>query len=368
MYFSHTALTATALQPSALEARPTVDTLPTDRRPDSVDCQKLQQQIAALARSYLCMHGGGHHGHIYVICRNGTNDYHVLTNGAVAAIVPMHPGAPPQFAPGTTGVLMANARNQYDYDLLIFQAHEKAHSELKVVLLRACHTYVEALRHPHLQFNNVTCSQIMAHMFDTYGTVTDDTLRKNEERLNKPFDPDNQQIEVLFNRLTHCQQMAQGADPISDRRLVCKGIEAIENSGKLSESLRKWKTRTAADQTWQHFRPFWTIEYQAYVNSPEYQQPVTTGQAGYNAVDVNQARQEANKICAYCWTHGLSFDLTHTSATCKRKADGHKDEATMFNMMGGNNRIRRAKGEKPVYKPPFNPRNKENNGSNGNKE
>ena len=109
MYFSH-ALTATAVQPSALEARPTVDTLPTDRRPDSVDCQKLQQQIAALARSYPCMHGGGHHGHIYVICRNGTNDYHVLTNGAVAAIVPMHPGAPPQFAPGTTGVLMANGK------------------------------------------------------------------------------------------------------------------------------------------------------------------------------------------------------------------------------------------------------------------
>ena len=67
MYLSHAALSATALQPSALEARPTVDTLPTDRRPDSVDCQKLQQQIAALARSYPCMHGGGHHGHIYVM-------------------------------------------------------------------------------------------------------------------------------------------------------------------------------------------------------------------------------------------------------------------------------------------------------------
>ena len=41
----------------------------------------------------------------------------------------------------------------------------------------------------------------------------------------------------------------------------------------------------------------------------------------------------------YCWTHGLGKNWNHTSATCKNKAEGHKDEATADNTMGGNDRI-----------------------------
>ena len=35
----------------------------------------------------------------------------------------------------------------------------------------------------------------------------------------------------------------------------------------------------------------------------------------------------------YCWTHGYKF---HCGKDCKHKADGHKDEATVSNRMGGN--------------------------------
>jgi hypothetical protein len=41
----------------------------------------------------------------------------------------------------------------------------------------------------------------------------------------------------------------------------------------------------------------------------------------------------------YCWTHGLSPHKNHTSATCIRKAEGHKADATAFKMQGGNNTI-----------------------------
>jgi len=35
----------------------------------------------------------------------------------------------------------------------------------------------------------------------------------------------------------------------------------------------------------------------------------------------------------YCWTHGLGFNHTHTSATCANAADGHCKTATATNMM-----------------------------------
>ena len=37
----------------------------------------------------------------------------------------------------------------------------------------------------------------------------------------------------------------------------------------------------------------------------------------------------------YCWTHGL---CTHTSAECRNRAEGHNEQATLTNRMGGSNR------------------------------
>ena len=37
----------------------------------------------------------------------------------------------------------------------------------------------------------------------------------------------------------------------------------------------------------------------------------------------------------YCWTHGHWVSKDHTSATCGNKAEGHKNDATLTNTMGG---------------------------------
>jgi len=38
---------------------------------------------------------------------------------------------------------------------------------------------------------------------------------------------------------------------------------------------------------------------------------------------------------SYCWTHGYRVAPNHNSSTCRSKAEGHKDEATRSNTMGG---------------------------------
>jgi hypothetical protein len=39
----------------------------------------------------------------------------------------------------------------------------------------------------------------------------------------------------------------------------------------------------------------------------------------------------------YCWKHGHQCSQHHTSATCGNKTAGHKDDASVSNMMGGSN-------------------------------
>ena len=44
--------------------------------------------------------------------------------------------------------------------------------------------------------------------------------------------------------------------------------------------------------------------------------------------------EEGNKT-TYCWSHGISTNLHHHSKTCKRPKEGHKEEATIQNKLGG---------------------------------
>ena len=41
------------------------------------------------------------------------------------------------------------------------------------------------------------------------------------------------------------------------------------------------------------------------------------------------------KPVSYCWTHGITSNLRHTSASCRRKATGHQDDATYSDRKGG---------------------------------
>jgi hypothetical protein len=47
----------------------------------------------------------------------------------------------------------------------------------------------------------------------------------------------------------------------------------------------------------------------------------------------------ADGMGGYCWTHGVTKNPTHTSATCENKATGHKVKATAFNRMGGSTKF-----------------------------
>ena len=37
----------------------------------------------------------------------------------------------------------------------------------------------------------------------------------------------------------------------------------------------------------------------------------------------------------YCWTHGFKVKKGHSSKTCKSRGEGHKEDATRSNTMGG---------------------------------
>ena len=357
--FSPEAVTALALQ-AAQDTKPHVKPLPTgNTRPNNTHIRTLRLEIAKYAKSFETMLGGGANGHITIICRPATGDYNELTNTAPPFVQPLNPGPPPQFVQGTTNVQINNIKGTYTTQLTNFKAYTAAYEAILKKLIEVGHKWVEALNHPTTGFNQVAPHQLMAHLYTTYGRLSPSELTANEAKLTAPWNPDTEQIEDLITRLTHCQQTAQFADPISDNRLVRNGITVIKQTGKFTTPLTMWNGRAEAQQTWPEFKTFWTTQFLAYLETKE-NQPITTQDAGGRVPSICPpvGFVPPKKFIHFCWTHGAGDDPTHTSTTCKFPADGHQRAATLDNIMGGNPHIRT--GKPTIYKPPQRRRNNRN--------
>ena len=222
-------------------------------RPNNTHIRQLRLDIAQYAKSFYSSLGGAAHGHITIICRPATNDYNALTNNAINFIQPIHPGPPPQFAQGNTNVQMNNIKSTYTTALTNFKAYSDAQEAIQKKLIEVGHKWVQALHHSRTGWTQVAPHQIMAHLYTTYGTLSQSELDALEAKLKAPWNPDTEQIEDLITRLSHCQQVAQFADPISDLRLVRSGITVLKQTGKFTTQLTIWNGRAQAQQTWPEF-------------------------------------------------------------------------------------------------------------------
>ena len=197
-----------------------------------------------------------------------------------------------------------------------------------------------------------------------YGTLTPEAIEENRQSLSTPWNPD-EPIEILWKRIAEIRRVATaGAEPITDVMAITLTVAMIEKTGLLTDATKAWRLRPLAEWTMQTFQADFNR-----ANKERHRQ-LTASTAGYHgahqatstitpvstptrssaaAVSTptppattppnSRVQVEGDRKMYYCWTHGLGSSAGHTSATCERKADGHQDDATIFDPKGGSNRI-----------------------------
>jgi len=302
--------------------------------------------------------GGAAHGHLALVME----DAEYATISAIPWINPVHPGLAPVIPPGATGPQITEINRQYKADLdefLLFKATEAALRKCLIQAIPA--TYIDILADELLEYANVSPSAILHHLTTTYGQVTIDDMAANMQELKRQWHPD-QPLEDLWKQIRRCQAFAAGHDNISEQTAIREAVINLEKSGVFHDALKDWRRRPDAEQT--------MANLQADFNraDKERRRSMTSQDAGFanaattvaapppphHAVDKENSTPLATRGLFYCWSHGLGRNHTHTSKTCSNKSPGHRDDATLMNMQGGNNRIHCAKGEMPIYK--FQPR------------
>ena len=301
--------------------------------------------------------GGGTHG--YLGATLPPAEYNILP-GAQPFVPPVHPGAHPGHPTAATAAQITETNRAYAESKEDFDKYKLVIESIKQQILAAVdHTYLQNLEHNFFGFANVTIVQFMTHLNDTYGEIEPDDLASNLKRLDEPWNPADP-IEDLWQRITDITTFADdGGSPISAVTVVTSTLAVIEATGLFGDAVYDWRKRPANQWTLNNFKDDF------YRANKERLRKLTTGQAGYHGAS-NATETTANTVAGttptvatpgggtntgtgavivndtkmyYCWTHGLGKNKQHTSATCNNKAEGHKDNATINNMQGGNNKI-----------------------------
>jgi len=170
-------------------------------------------------------------------------------------------------------------------------------------------------------------------------------------------------------------------------------MKLSEKTGLFNEDCKEWRKKPDEEQTFENFKHFFTA-----ADDDRRKNNATTGSSGYsintieqivhhemnnilqqwmqpedisnrsstesapptesaNATTIEEIKDEIIKLInnqnkakpppfqgkingenvTYCWSHGITKNRYHNSKTCKRKKEGHQDESTLNNRMGGSN-------------------------------
>ena len=334
---------------------------PIEGKPTNTTLQVLQRELFTNARSVPSDRGGGNHGHLAIVLPAA--DYLVRTG--VPFIVPIHPGPPPD-AVGTASTI-AIAICNYNDALAAVMLYNSLRAALTSQILTAVNpSFLSALEDPDFGFGDVTPLAMLTHLRDKYGTMTPEELERNRSAVSEPWNFDDP-IEDLWAKLANIQRVAHlGNVPIPEITIVTLTLAMIEKTGLLATTTEKFRLRPVTEWTIALFKSEFLLGNKERVrrltagdagfhgahHAPVVPTPatpaaaiaataVTPGTAAATPVVPAAARPvnvEGGKMY-YCWTHGLGQHRNHTSLTCHRKAEGHKDDATAFKMKGGNNTI-----------------------------
>lgn len=335
-------------------------------KPTIHSLKNVKKELFANAHSVYSLRGSGQHGHVILVLTDAAHQ--TLTGQNFVA--PVHPGAQAVLPQNGTARTIAEAKDAHAHALKEFNTYNQLDQALKAQLIAAVEPkYIESLAHPMYGFANLSARDIIAHLNTKYIKLTPDIMRKNLEGLSAPFEAGDTLDPLWMRASTAIVVATEGNDPITNATLIRTFQKVLKDTGVFEQDLRDWENKAEADKTWDNFK----IHFDA---ANEYRlENMTAEAAGFHganntehqanaAVHTGQSPNRNNALVdpmsltwGYCWTHGCGRNSEHTSLTCTNKAPGHQDDATMDNMKGGNNTIRRRRNERPVYRRPQNDQN-----------
>jgi hypothetical protein len=206
--------------------------------PDYASMVVLRREMYSNAIAHHSLRGGGTHGHLGMI--EPPAEY-LLHNGTIAFVAPTHPGLVPTHAPNATQAQITEGHRLHKIEVDEFNVYHMVGESLKQNLLRAVdNEYLAILADDIMGYADVTCAEMLAHLFATYSAVTADDLQANCDSLSKEWNPD-EPLEALFKRIQTAQKFAiANNDTITDKAAINQtSQQGVESQQRVAKAHRQ---------------------------------------------------------------------------------------------------------------------------------
>ena len=349
---------------------PILTPLATNEEPTAATLRVLHKQINENAIAIPSSRGNGLLGHFILVVDDAvytTRAGNDAANNPITFDLPTNPGPSAVHLAGASAEAIAEANRVHAIRSKEFTIFVNTEAALKKQVIAAVpETYYSILGDDIIGYADVTVLEILAHLDDTYGALTEDDLDRNIKLMNSPWNTQDP-IETLFDRLKSCRTFAAATEPIEEATMIRAGLQIIEATSQFAIPCQEWRDKPRADKTMKKFMIHFA---KANVNR---KRTLTSSAAGYQrAAQVSGTPTKATGIANldigvdtansvakhdgkttvpmfYCWTHGLTNNAAHTSKTCNNRHELHNVNSTANDMKGGNDRIQRQRNEKQIY-------------------
>jgi hypothetical protein len=171
--------------------------------------------------------GGGRHGHLGIIITN--EEYFTIT--AYVFPLPKNPGTSAEVVAGTTASVIAEMTRLHREATQVYHTYHNFDQAIKKLIIEAFdNAYLNSLSDEIVGYADCTSLQLLTHMLMYYAMIAPTELTHNYERLNTPYDP-NQQIETLFQQIQDARAFAvAGGQPYGNVMITNVAYALIFNT------------------------------------------------------------------------------------------------------------------------------------------
>ena len=213
--------------------------------------KELKDQLKANATSIPTTLGGGNHGYLGLILSPAA----YATISPTAFVEPAYPGQHPTIPAGTNAANTSAIIRHHTEDTRQWREFKNVSTALKNQLLSAVDDiYVRALRDRHVGYMNQSIRNLLTHLFNNYGNITQLELEDNDTKMRTLWDP-NSPFDCLVQQLEDGQDYADdGGQPYTTDQLLCIAYTLIFKTGLYFEDCKAWNAKPNNEKTWTNFK------------------------------------------------------------------------------------------------------------------
>jgi hypothetical protein len=124
--------------------------------------------------------------------------------------------------------------------------------------------YVDVLNDNMVGFAKISASDMLDHLFSTYGNITAVDLEINFEHMRRAWDP-QQPVESLFKQIQDCADYSEaGSVLIGHPHQIKVGYAKIFSAGHFMSACRRWNEKHIIEKTWAQFKSHFAAAHRQY--------------------------------------------------------------------------------------------------------